>query len=102
VFKTQDGTAVPVFLCTWHATKCWLEQLHNKLVDKSRVTETFNAIHDIMLLKVAGTPEEKLAAVDAAIKAFKEAFSDEGAVLQWFEREWEVKSGRVPESYVCL
>jgi hypothetical protein len=107
VIKTIDGAVVSVFLCTWHcnwhatwhATKCWLEQLRNKMVDKERFTEAFHTILTIMLLKVGGTSEEKLSAVDTAKQKIEEAFSSERSVLQWFEREWELKKGEGPEAH---
>lgn len=84
----------PVLLCTWHATKAWLEQLRNKLRDKSRFREAFDTLHNIMLLKATGTREQRLAALDASITNFEEAFKKEDGkegVLAWFRREWKPK-----------
>jgi hypothetical protein len=79
VFKTIDGAVVPVFLCTWHATKCWLEQLRNKMVHKERFTEAFHTILAVMLLKVGGISEEKVSAVDTAKKKLRRHSAVRGA-----------------------
>lgn len=89
----RQALDVPVLLCLWHATKAWLEQIRNKLVNKQRCKEAFDTLHDIMYLKATGTLAQRCAAVDAAIEQFKETFSDEPEVIDWFELAWEKKRG---------
>lgn len=82
--------------CNWHTLKCFAEQLRCKLADKTRYREAFDALYGIMYLKHNGTEAEQMAAVDASIASFKEAFSDEPTVVQYFEQEWEPKKGADP------
>jgi uracil phosphoribosyltransferase len=77
----------------WHATKCWLEQLRRQLADKSRFRDAFDSLYAIMFLDASGTLDERTAAVDAKIAAFKVAFEDESAVVEYFVRHWEKKKG---------
>jgi hypothetical protein len=46
---------VPVFLCTFHVLKAWLEQLRHKVKDKARYTEAFQALQGIMYHVAAGS-----------------------------------------------
>ena len=63
-----------VVTCNWHTLKCW------KVCD---------ALHAIMYLKHSGTKAERVAAVRAALAAFKAAFSEERAIVQHVEQKWE-------------
>lgn len=90
---STPGYIVPVFICTWHATKTWIEQIRCKLIDKSLFTDAFNGLHDIMTMDPGGTREERLAAVDSAIGGWQEQFKDETELLKWFNRYWEPKKG---------
>ena len=40
-----------MFLCVWHVLKCWLTNLRNKLVDKLKFTEYFDALHVLMYME---------------------------------------------------
>jgi hypothetical protein len=77
----------------WHATKAWLEQLSQKMVDKSRVSEAFNSLYNIMYLQTSGSTAERLIAVDEKIAQFKAAFAGEDSMMDWFVSTWEKKKG---------
>ena len=90
---STPGYTVPVFICTWHATKTWIEQIRNKLINKDLYTEAFNGLHGIMTMDPDGTHEERLAAVDSAIGDWKEQFRAEDGMVKWFTKYWEPKKG---------
>ena len=98
----RQALGCPIFLCLWHGTKAWLEQLRRKLVNKERIREAFQALYGIMFLRAAGSREERLAAVNAKIAAFKSAFAEERAMVAWFEREWEKKKGALVCQHTTL
>jgi hypothetical protein len=74
--------------------KPWLDQLRKKLRDKSRFREAFVSLYAIVYLKVQGTVEERTSAVSNHIQRFKQAFSSEGALLEYFMVHWEGKAGK--------
>lgn len=82
-----------MLLCTFHVTKCWLENARRKLVDKQRFKEAFAALHDIMLLDAGGSREERATAVEAEFDSFKQRFSGEPELLKYVKKEWEPKKG---------
>jgi hypothetical protein len=84
---------VPVFLCTFHVLKAWLEQLRHKVKDKARYTEAFQALRGIMYQVAAGSFEERMAVIDGAIALFKKQFEDEKALLAYLTSTWEHKRG---------
>lgn len=89
-----NGQCKPL-LCSWHATKCWLEQLRNKLVDKSRFREAFDCLYAVMYLRARTTDTDAqcLAAIDDQLAAFRTAFVMEQGVHDWSDREWDPKTG---------
>jgi hypothetical protein len=85
--------ACPILLCTFHATKAWLEQLRKKLKNKTLFTAAFDGLYSIMHLKARGSREERMAAVKEAIAAFAEHFAHEPDVVAWVQSTWEPKAG---------
>lgn len=85
-----------MFLCTFHVTKTWLEQIRRKLVDKMRYKAAFDALREMLYFKAAGSGDERLAAVETLIAAFKQAFAQEPALLSWFCADWYKKRGAQP------
>jgi hypothetical protein len=84
---------VPVFLCVFHVLQAWLLQIRNKLRDKGRLKEAFDALYNILYLRAIGTFLERCAAVDQAIADFKQVFATEMSLVQYFEVHWQKKNG---------
>jgi hypothetical protein len=84
---------VPVFLCVFHVLQAWLLQVRNKLRDKGRFKEAFDALYNILYLRATGTFLERSAAVDQSIADFKQAFATEMSLVQYFEVHWQKKKG---------
>lgn len=82
-----------VYLCIWHVTKAWMEQLRRKLIIKGKLKEVFKALYRIMHLRCNGSEEDKMNAVLAAIAKLKEDYKDEVQVLEWFQSTWVGKIG---------
>lgn len=83
----------PVYLCTFHVLQAWLKQLRVKVCSKQRFLEAFQMLRRVMLLEASGSEADRMAAVDREVKAFKEAFATEPAVLEYFRSTWEKKKG---------
>jgi hypothetical protein len=81
---------VPVFLCTFHVLQAWLKNIRCKL-HKVKAKEAFDALYSIMYLKVVGTSEHRAAAVQEAMRAFREAFVSEGVLIEYFDKTWTAK-----------
>lgn len=101
-FECRKVLNVDPYLCTWHATKAWLEQCRNKLVDKDRFQEAFDALHDVMVMKLVGTREERLQQVDDALKKVQEQFAGETEWLKWLNRAWVPKSSMLHQAIVAF
>jgi hypothetical protein len=82
---------VPVFLCTFHVLQAWLKNIRCKLSNKARAKEVFDALYSILYLKAVGTSEDRGAAVQQAMCAFRAAFASESALITYFDNTWTAK-----------
>jgi hypothetical protein len=92
---------VPVFLCTFHVLQAWLKNIRCKLSNKARAKEAFNAVYSILYLRAVGTSEDRAAAVEQAMCAFRAAFAS-GALTAYFDNTWTAKwSAPLLQSQLC-
>lgn len=73
----------PVFLCIWHVTKAWLEQLRQKLLDKTQLRAVFLALYNIMFMHHSDEDS-----VHHEMDRLKETFPEEKRVHDWIQRAW--------------
>lgn len=78
----------PIFLCTFHVTKAWLEQIRQKLFDKEQMKPVYKGLRKILYMKPPGDDLHKHVAVEAAVEEFRKRFKEEEAMLKWFDRMW--------------
>lgn len=64
-------------------TKAWLEQLRQKLLDKSQLRAVFLALYNIMFMQHTGEDS-----VHAEMDHLKKSFPEEERVHDWIQRAW--------------
>jgi hypothetical protein len=60
-------------------------------VQQGQGKEVFNALYSILYLKAVGTSEDRGAAVQQALCAFRAAFASESALITYFDNTWTAK-----------
>jgi hypothetical protein len=57
----------------------------------AKAKEAFEAMYSILYLKAVGTSEDRAAAVQEAMRALREVFVSERALIEYFDNTWAAK-----------
>lgn len=93
---------IPRFLCAFHTKIAWAKGLKERVPDEAARQRLRQGLEQLMRLNSLPPgphhPSVIRTAAVGALKDFFEQHSDQPAFMEYFNKEWANKIGRVPKS----
>jgi hypothetical protein len=99
ICRTVFGRAMPVHLCTYHVATAWYKGICQKAARepgtelKKAIRNILQDVKTVMLFSGTDMLQESQAAVRTLFAQFKQKWQHQGAVVRFFEKEWEGNIG---------